>query len=138
MNNLFEKITHKDLIRWAGSTIVSRGESYKNNVKNLSKIQEGGLIAWVSGSEPYLTKVNINKYDGLTSDCTCPYHDTCKHAVAVILEYLSQQNVPTISNADIGLMYNDPNTKPDNNFNFTTLHNHLESKTKQQLYRVNT
>ncbi|MFH1243035.1 MAG: SWIM zinc finger family protein [Pseudomonadota bacterium] len=85
----FEDLTWDDLENWAGSKIVSRGRSYQRNghVKDLSQTSTGDLIAWVAGSHTYATKVTVRGGE-LDSDCSCPYWDNCKHAVAVILEYL--------------------------------------------------
>ena len=83
----FESLTWDDLENWAGSKIVSRGQSYQRNgyVKKLGKTSKGDLVAWVSGTEEYATKVSIR--DGeLESICTCPYWDDCKHAVAIVVE----------------------------------------------------
>jgi len=87
----FDKLTWEDLHDWAGDKIVSRGRSYQKQktVKDLGKTPDGGLIAWVIGTERYLVKVILK--DGiLSSHCTCPYWDQCKHAVAVVLEYLNK------------------------------------------------
>ncbi len=88
-NKNFNNITWSDLESWAGSKIVSRGRSYQRSkyVSNLAITGSGELVAWVEGSTTYATKVSI--YNGeILSACTCPYHSACKHAVAVILEYL--------------------------------------------------
>lgn len=85
----FADLTWEDLEDWAGTTIVSRGRTYQRNssVSDLGITLEGTLIAYVLGSTRYVTQVAIQNGD-LTSECTCPYWTTCKHAVAVILEYL--------------------------------------------------
>lgn len=63
-------------------------------------------MAWVLGTERYATLVDIEGED-LTSACTCPYDDTCKHAVAVALEYVERleenSKVPTIAEGDARL-----------------------------------
>jgi len=61
------------------------------------------LIAWVKGSERYASLVYFE--DGeLESGCTCPYWADCKHAVAMVLEYLDCMkrgvNVPKAGNND--------------------------------------
>ena len=85
----FADLTWEDLEDWAGTTIVSRGRTYQRNssVSDLGITPEGTLIAYVLGSTRYVTQVAIQNGD-LTSECTCPYWTTCKHAVAVVLEYL--------------------------------------------------
>ncbi len=82
-------LTWADLEEWAGARIVSRGTSYQKSgyVHNLAMTSSGDLLAWVKGSENYATTVSMEK-GRLSSDCTCPYGGTCKHAVAVVLEYL--------------------------------------------------
>jgi uncharacterized Zn finger protein len=84
-------LTWADLEAWAGMKIVSRGTSYQKSgyVRDLAVTRDGGLLAWVRGSENYATAVSMKK-GRLSSDCTCPYGGTCKHAVAVVLEYLNQ------------------------------------------------
>ncbi len=87
--NPFAKLTWDDLSSWAGSTIMDRGRSYKqnNHVRNLAFTPSNALIAWVDGTELYATTVEMQNGE-LASDCSCPYGVTCKHAVAVVLEYL--------------------------------------------------
>lgn len=89
--NSFENLTWNDLEAWAGNKVVSRGKSYQKNghVKELSKHSELGLIAYVKGSKRYVTRVASDS-GKLFSECTCPYGSRCKHAVAVLLEYLEQ------------------------------------------------
>ncbi|MCZ6635991.1 MAG: SWIM zinc finger family protein [bacterium] len=101
----FADLTWENLESWAGSTIVGRGRTYQwgGRVDNLGITPEGKLIAWVIGTERYITQVEIQ--DGeLTSKCTCPYWAQCKHAVAVALEYLeclkNKDDVPHISKED--------------------------------------
>jgi len=104
-NDPFEELTWDDLHKWAGSTIVSRGQSYQRNrhVQGLARTPSGGLVAWVQGMERYTTRVDFD-HGELTSACTCPYGGTCKHAVAVVLEYLDhlKRNVaiPQVSAQD--------------------------------------
>ncbi len=85
----YADLTWEDLEDWAGTTIVGRGRTYQRNssVSDLGITPEGALIAYVLGSARYVTQVAIQDGD-LTSECTCPYWTNCKHAVAVVLEYL--------------------------------------------------
>ena len=98
-------LTWEDLEDWAGTTIVGRGRTYQRNssVSDLGITPEGALIAYVLGSARYVTQVAIQDGD-LTSECTCPYWTNCKHAVAVVLEYLmclkNDVAVPEISQTD--------------------------------------
>lgn len=89
LENLFAKLTWEDLNSWAGSTIVEKGRKYQQNryVRELALSPTDALIAWVHGTHRYATTVEMR--DGkLVSDCSCPYGATCKHAAAVVLEYL--------------------------------------------------
>ncbi len=87
----FRELTWAHLEDWAGQKIVSRGMSYHKggSVRDLAETSEGSIIAWVQGSENYATKVS-REQGRLSSECTCPYGGTCKHAVSVVLEYLDR------------------------------------------------
>jgi uncharacterized Zn finger protein len=103
--DLFERLDWHDLEQWAGSRILSRGQGYQRShrVKELAQTQTGALVAWVHGGQKYATKVDFE--DGeLISVCICPYGNNCKHAVAVVLEYLDHlkknREVPQIAGQD--------------------------------------
>ena len=103
--DLFEKISWDDLEQWAGSRVLSRGQDYQRShrVKELTQTQTGALVAWVHGGQKYATEVDFE--DGeLISVCTCPYGNNCKHAVAIVLEYLDHlkknREVPQITGQD--------------------------------------
>ena len=85
----FEEITWEDLEKWAGRKIVTRGQDYQKRgyVEDLGKLGDGNIIASVQGTEYYATQVILAEKK-LSSQCTCPYGFNCKHAVAVILEYI--------------------------------------------------
>lgn len=106
---LFKELTWNDIQEWAGTTIVSRGRRYQRNrcVRELACTPSGGVVAWVQGTQRYVTGVDIEE-DGLSSTCTCPYWSTCKHAVAVVLKYLEDLKqdvtVPTVTENDPRLM----------------------------------
>jgi uncharacterized Zn finger protein len=103
--DLFERLDWDDIEQWAGSRILSRGQDYQRShrVKELAQMQTGALVAWVYGGQKYATEVDFE--DGeLISVCTCPYGDNCKHAVAVVIEYLDHLKknleVPQITGQD--------------------------------------
>ncbi len=103
--DLFEKLSWHDLEQWAGSRVLSRGQGYHRDhrVQGLGQTQGGGIIAWVQGEQRYATEVDFE--DGeLISVCTCPYGHNCKHAVAVVLEYLDHLKknleIPQITGQD--------------------------------------
>ena len=101
----FVALTWDDLQEWAGSVIVSRGQRYQRSgqVHDLARTSRGGLVAWVVGSDRYATRVQP-KNGELVATCTCPYGGICKHAVAVVLEYLEQvkrkSTISTVSEQD--------------------------------------
>lgn len=93
----------RDLIRdQFDSGPYSRGSAYQKSghVTHLS-VEDDTLTAEVWGSSLYTTTVMIDSdgYTGavdLTSDCTCPYENDCKHGAAALLELL----INGISDAD--------------------------------------
>lgn len=98
----FAQLTWDDLATWAGSTSLSRGKSYKNQVQDVNITEDGGIIAWVQGSELYATKVMIDSSGKLSASCSCPSHwNPCKHSVALVLSFLdslkSKQDIPEAS-----------------------------------------
>lgn len=76
---------------WVGGTTFARGLAYQDRgrVSDLARTSDGGLVAWVQGTRRYATLVEVQD-DHLTSTCTCPVGFACKHAAAVVLEYLGQ------------------------------------------------
>lgn len=98
-------LTWDDLQKWAGAAILSRGQRYQRNgqVHNLARTSLGGLVAWVQGTRRYATTIE-SEGKTLVAACTCPYEGICKHAVAVVLDYLEQvkQNraIPTVTEQD--------------------------------------
>ena len=103
--DFFKNLSWDDLREWAGSKIVSRGQDYQKGgqVEDLAFTPDGSLIAWVLGTHRYATLVDVQKGE-LVSDCNCPYDDTCKHAVAVVLEGLDflkkKKEIPLCSKKD--------------------------------------
>jgi uncharacterized Zn finger protein len=87
----FAELNWADLNRWAGGKIVGRGKDYQRTdaVAGLARTPEGGLLAWVDGTRRYATFVERDARGNLSTMCTCPYEGVCKHAVAVVLEYLA-------------------------------------------------
>jgi uncharacterized Zn finger protein len=101
----FEGLTWEDLTLWAGTTILSRGKSYKREVSDLSRTNDRGIIAWVHGTRKYATMVRMDSTGTLSAVCSCPYAgNPCKHSVAVVLAYLdalkSKQDVPQVAQND--------------------------------------
>ncbi|MBN1860852.1 MAG: SWIM zinc finger family protein [Candidatus Thermoplasmatota archaeon] len=71
------------------SQIIERGERYTHNVNYCIKLGDF-LYAEVEGTTTYRTKVQLSTLQG---DCTCPYQQNCKHAVAAILTYRQGQSI---------------------------------------------
>ncbi|MGZ0707496.1 SWIM zinc finger family protein [Coraliomargarita sp. W4R53] len=73
-----------------GKRILDRGERYQQGgrVTALARFAQNGLVARVAGSENYVSRVLVMDGSKLQTLCTCPYGAGCKHAVAVVLEYL--------------------------------------------------
>ena len=101
----FQDLSWDDLEGWAGATVVSRARGYQRSgqVQGLARTPSGGAVAWVQGTHRYATVVEAK--DGeLISSCTCPYAGTCKHAVAVVLDYLEhlkqKREVPIATEQD--------------------------------------
>lgn len=87
----FKELTWNDLLNWASSRILKRGEDYfkRGRVTNL-RITPSGILANVSGTDEYTTLVAIHgqgRQKEVVSDCTCPYGSGCKHAVATLLAF---------------------------------------------------
>jgi uncharacterized Zn finger protein len=109
-NKNWAALTWDDLAQWADNRTVSRGQSYERGrrVLNLVISQEGRLLANVSGRELYVVSVWLEpqgkKGSFIHSECTCPVGVACKHAVAVVAEYLDlaakDKTVPTSTAKD--------------------------------------
>lgn len=89
----FRDLDWATLEEWCGFRTLERGKQYQRErrVHDLSCGGDGLLVAWVEGTERYATAVMSDA--GITSVCTCPVGAGCKHAVAVILEYLALRKV---------------------------------------------
>lgn len=104
----WRRITWDDLEAWAGSRSLERGRSYQRSghVSQLARTEDGSLLAWVRGTYRYATEVTLDEADpvSFTSRCTCPIGGDCKHAVAVVVDYLEAlkngRTVPTVGDSD--------------------------------------
>ena len=99
-------LTHEDLREWAGSKIYNRGKEYVKEVSQLSRTEDGTLVAWVSGADEYATSIRQESEGEFGYDCTCPYDYSgpCKHAVAVLLAAAEQlkrgEDIPLLDPED--------------------------------------
>jgi uncharacterized Zn finger protein len=102
----FSILTWRDLEEWAGSRILNRGIRYhqQGRVSELSILGKDALLAYVHGSDKYVTKVIMSENELPESICSCPYEFDCKHGVAVVLEYLHRveknQSIPKTKKDD--------------------------------------
>jgi len=92
-NDPFADLSWGDLEQWVGSRSLERGRGYqkRRRVLALARTPEGRLSGRVGGTDLYLTHVSRRADDPsglLSSECSCPIGGRCKHAVAVVLEYL--------------------------------------------------
>ena len=89
MSDHFHDLNWTTLEDWAGTKTLSRGRQYQREgrVHELVRSPNEAIVAWVDGTERYATAVYFD--DDIRSVCTCPVGSGCKHAVAVILEYLA-------------------------------------------------
>lgn len=102
-------LTWDDLDEWAGSRSVSRGQAYQRegSVSDLVIFKDGRLLANVTGGDDYVVSVWLDqkgKSGSIHSQCTCPVGVACKHAIAVVAEYLvmaaKNKTVPAASETD--------------------------------------
>lgn len=105
IDTLLRELTFDNLHEWVGGTILNRGRGYVKRVDELSRTQDNTLVAWVNGSNRYITSVRIDEENDFVYFCTCPYSwGPCKHAVAVILAAAEQvkqnQSIPTLNEDD--------------------------------------
>jgi uncharacterized Zn finger protein len=86
----FLDLDRKTLENWAGKKLLSQGRKYQieGRVEDLVRSLNGAIVAWVYGTQQYATAVYFK--EGIGSVCSCPAGSDCKHAVAVMFEYLAK------------------------------------------------
>lgn len=96
-NSGWTALSWDDLAEWAGTRSVDRGRTYQKQgrVQDLVISEDGRLLATVTGGARYAVtvrcEVSAKKARDLYSRCTCPVGASgCKHAVAVVAEYLER------------------------------------------------
>lgn len=142
-------LTFDDLEDWAGETILSRGDKYQrqDRVKDLAITEDNGLIAWVQGSKRYATKVIMDEDGRLTANCACLCDFVCKHAVAVVIDYLDKigrnKTLPRVDDDDERIDLLTPDIWEENISGKTKaaeaaaeIIDALKSKTKNQLVEL--
>lgn len=91
--DVWSAVTRSDLTRWAGGASVEKGRTYQRRgyVSDLRVAAHGRLLGTVAGTYRYITVVSVRQEKGerqLSGHCTCPVGGSCKHAVAVVAQYL--------------------------------------------------
>ncbi len=96
-NGGWAALSWDDLTEWAGSRSVDRGRAYQKQrrVHDLAISEDGWLLATVTGGSRYAVTVRCEpspkRRGAIYSRCTCPVGaSSCKHAVAVVAEYLQR------------------------------------------------
>src|SRR5690606_23827316 len=97
------------------------------------------LLASVRGNELYAVRVDVIK-GRVASECSCPYEENCKHAVAAVLEYWKTEEagreIPKASSRDPGIpLAREENrvVPPSGPRADRTLHQHLRSLSREEL-----
>lgn len=93
MKSLHE-ITIEDVQALFDSTILSRGEEYadEGNVQHVECINSHVLSAKVRGNQKYNVTISIDSEGDIICNCSCPCEFNCKHAAAVLLEWLERKD----------------------------------------------
>lgn len=87
--------TWSDLEEYFGAKTLTRGKGYQSSgrVNEVVRVEPDCILGRVSGSRTYAVRVELDRpEDGWipVTDCTCPVGMSCKHAVALILEYIAR------------------------------------------------
>ena len=96
-NEGWNALSWDDLTEWAGSRSVERARAYQKQgrVHDLAISEDGRLLSTVTGGARYAVTVwcepSPKGRRSIYSRCTCPVGASgCKHAVAVVAEYLER------------------------------------------------
>jgi len=113
-HKLWIDLSYGDLEDWVGATYLGRGRTYqkKKRVLLLACSTKGELSARVIGSSLYETFVVRDKAGRISSVCSCPLGGDCKHAVAVVLEYLERVRACKEIPAELPPLKGEPPTAP--------------------------
>ncbi len=84
-------IDAEDIAGLFDSVIYLRGEEYfeQGRVMSIELIDSGTITGIVSGSHDYAVTVSIDDDGDIICDCSCPCDFDCKHAAALLQEWLS-------------------------------------------------
>lgn len=86
------------------SEIYARGEEYFEDgcVKALEPINHTTVTGIVQGNQNYNVSVSIGEQGDIVCECSCPCDFNCKHAVALLLKWLSVKGKYKKSKAEDG------------------------------------
>ncbi|MGA0401930.1 MAG: SWIM zinc finger family protein [bacterium] len=84
-------LTREKILGLVGKTIFDRGVQYAQSGRVVDLLVEssGEISALVEGNDTYEVTISEENQQ-LKFHCDCPYEETCKHLVAVLLCYLEQ------------------------------------------------
>lgn len=73
--------------------IFYRGEEYKDEgcVRSIEAINAITLTGVVQGNQNYVVSITIDEDGDILCDCSCPCDFNCKHAVAILLKWISSK-----------------------------------------------
>ena len=75
---------------------IKRGKKYYYDLRYRLLYKIGNeLFYLVNGSREYLTSIDIENDEIISSSCNCPYEqeDVCKHIIAVLYDYRAIQDI---------------------------------------------
>lgn len=86
-------ITEDEIRSVFGERTFSRGLDYFESRYVRMGVKKGdSLIGTVQGSAPHPYRVNIEIGDHIQAECTCPVGNTCKHGVALLLQWIHDKD----------------------------------------------
>lgn len=88
-----KEITEEDIEEQFAGQIITRGEEYfeEGLVESIEFIDDQSISGVVLGNDKYNVTVSLDSDGEIICDCTCPYDYKCKHAVALLLKWISQK-----------------------------------------------
>ena len=94
-NDPLLQATWSDLEESFGAKTLNRGKGYQSSdrVNEVVRVEPGCILGRVVGSRTYAVRVALDRSENgriPVTDCTCPVGVSCKHAVALILEYIAR------------------------------------------------
>ena len=85
LKGMIAAATTEWLSNWTDERMVGRAYDYVRRIEDIAHVDGYGVVAKVRGTDDYCARVFLDERGGLESECSCPVHHRCKHAVAVVL-----------------------------------------------------